>query len=152
MKTFDSLDDTFGITPEDKKESKAIEAMSPKPIKRVKPDITISNKSEDQEKDYQYARAQLYDLVEKMQESINGAMEAAYESGHPRAHEVALNGAKAASEVVEKLGDLHKKMNDIEKQEGKPNVSMSGGTQNNIFMTGSTADLMKALKDVNSEE
>ena len=151
MGTYESLDNTFGITPEDKKESKAIEAMAPKPIKKPKPNLAISNKGEDKEKDYQYARAQLYDLVEKMQESINGAMEAAYESGHPRAHEVALNGAKAAAEVVEKLGDLHKKMNDIEKQEAKPNVSMSGGTQNNIFMTGSTSDLMKALKEAQSE-
>ena len=151
MGTYESLDNTFGITPEDEKECKAIEAMAPKPIKKPKPNLAISDKGEDKEKDYQYARAQLYDLVEKMQESINGAMEAAYESGHPRAHEVALNGAKAAAEVVEKLGDLHKKMNDIEKQEAKPNVSMSGGTQNNIFMTGSTSDLMKALKEAQSE-
>lgn len=143
MSTFDSLDETFDI-------SKGVEAM--KPIKKQKAPIIVSNKSEDKEKDYNYARSQIYNLVEKMQEAVDGALEVAQQSDHPRAYEVVLNGAKNAAEVVEKLGDLHKKMNEIEAEDVKPNVQMTGGTQNNIFMTGSTADLMKALKDVNAEQ
>ena len=144
MSTFDSLDEAFDITP-----NKGVEAM--KPIKKQKPDIVISNKAEDSEKDYRYARAQIYDLVEKMQEAVDGALEVAQQSDHPRAYEVVLNGAKNAAEVVEKLGDLHKKMKDVEALDAKPNVSQSGGTQNNIFMTGSTKDLMEALKEANKE-
>ena len=63
MSTFESLDEAFDITP-----NKGVEAM--KPIKKQKPDIVISNKAEDSEKDYRYARAQIYDLVEKMQEAV----------------------------------------------------------------------------------
>tara|TARA_B100001564_G_C20485515_1_gene599096 strand:+ start:310 stop:735 length:426 start_codon:yes stop_codon:yes gene_type:complete len=140
MGTFDSLDKTFGVEPE------------VKPIKKQKADIVISNKSEDKEKDYRYARAQIYDLVEKMQEAVDGALEVAQQSDHPRAYEVVMNGAKNAAEVVEKLGDLHKKMNDIEAEASKPNVMQQGGTQQNIFMSGSTTDLMKAIKEMNKDE
>jgi len=63
-----------------------------------------------------------------------------------------MNGAKNAAEVVEKLGDLHKKMNDIEAEASKPSVMQQGGTQQNIFMSGSTTDLMKAIKEMNKDE
>ena len=106
--------------------------------------MVISDKSEDKERDYQYARAQLLDIVDKMQESLNGAMEVAEQSDHPRAYEVVFNGAKAASEVVEKIGDLHKKMKDMETVEETRVVNQ---TQNNVFMAGTTADLMKMLKE-----
>ena len=133
-KSFESLDQTFDITP--------AEAPAPKPIKKPKP-IVLSNKSEDREKDYTYARAQLYDIVEKMQESINEAMEVAAESQHPRAFEVVFNGAKNAADVVDKIADLHKKMDDMEKDKPQQAVSQ---VQNNMFV-GSTAELMKMLKE-----
>ena len=132
MSTFESLDNTFDIVP-------AAEAT---PIKKQKP-LIVSDKSEDKEKDYQYARAQLYDIVEKMQESLDGALEVAQQSDHPRAYEVVFNGAKNAADVVEKLGDLHKKMQDVEKEEQK----VVNQTQNNVFMSGSTAELLKMLKE-----
>ena len=129
-----SLDDTFDLAKPD--------VELPKPIKKPKP-IVVSNKSEDKEKDYNYARAQLYNVVETMQEGIQGAMEVAQQAEHPRAYEVALNGAKAMSEVVEKLADLHKKMDDMEKEKPQQQVSQ---VQNNMFV-GSTAELMKMLKE-----
>lgn len=131
MSTFDSLNDTFDITPSEIK-----------PIKKAKP-LVLSDKSEDKEKDYQYARAQIYDIIEKMQESLNGAMEVAQQSDHPRAYEVVFNGARNAADVVEKLGDLHKKMQEVQKEETK----VVNQTQNNVFMSGSTADLLKMLKE-----
>ena len=135
MATYDSLDDCFDITPI---------GEDPKPIKRNKKPLIISDKGEDKEKDYQYARAQIYDIVEKMQESLNGAMEVAQQSDHPRAYEVVFQGAKHTADAVEKLQDLHKKMTDVENQEEKAAVNQ---TQNNIFMSGSTADLIKMLKE-----
>ena len=133
--TFDSLDQTFDITeaPE----------PTPKPIKKVKPIIKI-DKGEDREKDYTYARAQLYDIVEKMQESLNDAMDVAQQSEHPRAYEVVFNGAKHAADIVDKLADLHKKMNDLDKEAPKP--ASPTQVQNNMFV-GSTSELMKMLKE-----
>ena len=132
MSTFNSMDDAFDITP----------IGETKPIKKTKP-LIVSDKGEDKEKDYQYARAQLYDIVEKMQESLNSAMEVAQQSDHPRAYEVVFNGAKNAADVVDKIQDLHKKMADVEKQEQQ----VVNQTQNNVFMSGSTAELLKMLKE-----
>jgi len=129
-----SLDNTFDITP--------VDVELPKPIKKPKP-IIVSDKAEDREKDYTYARSQLYNIVEKMQESIDDAMNIAQQSEHPRAFEVVFQGAKHAADVVEKIGDLHKKMDALEKDKPQAQVSQ---VQNNMFV-GSTADLMKMLKD-----
>ena len=134
-KSFDSLDQTFDIT--------ETPAPTPKPIKKVKPIIKI-DKGEDREKDYTYARAQLYDIVEKMHESLNDAMDVAQQSEHPRAYEVVFNGAKHAADIVDKLADLHKKMNDLEKEDPKPAATHQ--VQNNMFV-GSTSELMKMLKE-----
>ena len=95
-------------------------------------------------------RAQLYDIVEKMQESLNDAMDVAHDSQHPRAYEVVFNGAKNAADVVEKIGDLHKKMKDLEVEEVK--VQQHNTTTNNIMMTGSTAELIQMLKENNKKE
>jgi hypothetical protein len=137
MANFDSLDQTFDIVPDE---------VEVKPIKAKKQkEIIISDKSTDREKDYQYQRAQLYDIVDKMQESLNEAMEVAAESQHPRAFEVVFNGAKHAADVVDKLAQLHKSTRDLEVEEVR--VQQNNQTTNNVFMTGSTADLMKMLKE-----
>lgn len=141
MSTFDSLNDTFDVSAEI---VKVEEEPTTKPIKRNKKPLIISDKGEDKEKDYQYARAQIYDIVEKMQESLNGAMEVAQQSDHPRAYEVVFQGAKHTADAVEKLQDLHKKMADVESEVEKAQVNQ---TQNNIYMSGSTADLIKMLKE-----
>ena len=134
-KSFESLDQTFDITP-------AAEP-TPKPIKKVKPIIEI-NKGEDRNKDYTYARAQLYDIIEKMQESVTEAMDVAMEQQHPRSFEVAFAGAKHTADIVDKLADLHKKMNDLDKEE--PKIQATQNVQNNMFV-GSTSELMKMLKE-----
>ena len=134
-KSFDSLDQAFDITvtPEE----------APKPVKNVKPIIEV-DKAEDRQKDYTYARAQLYNIVEKMQEGLNDAMDVAQQSEHPRAYEVVFNGAKHTADIVDKLADLHKKMNDLEKEDPKPAAATN--VQNNMFV-GSTSELMKMLKE-----
>ena len=137
MANFDSLDETFDIEP-------VVEEVKPVKAKKEKP-LIMSDKAEDREKDYQYARGQLYSLVEKMQEGLEGALEVAQQSDHPRAYEVFMNGAKNAADVVEKIQDLHKKTKDMEIEEVK--VQQHNTTTNNVFMSGSTADLMKMLKE-----
>ena len=138
MKPHDSLDQTFGIVPEEVE-------LKPIKVNKKSKDLIISDKSTDREKDYQYQRAQLYNIVEKMQESLNEAMEVAAESQHPRAFEVVFNGARNAADVVDKLGALHKQTKDMEIDEVR--VQQQNNTTNNVFMSGSTADLMKMLKE-----
>ena len=133
-KSFESLDETFDITPSE---------PVPKPMKRIKPIIEI-DKDADREKDYTYARSQLYNIVEKMTESVSEAMEVAMEQQLPRSFEVAFAGARHAADIVDKLADLHKKMNDLEKDDPKPQATQN--VQNNMFV-GSTAELMKMLKE-----
>ena len=138
------IGDALGIPhEEDPIEVKAIE-------KKVEKPIVVSEQPEDATKDYQYARAQLYDIVEKMQETLNDAMDTAAHSQHPRAYEVVFNGAKNAADVVDKIADLHKKMKDLEVEEVK--VQQHNSTTNNVFMTGSTEELLKMLKESNKDK
>ena len=142
-KASEELDNEFGIF-EDEEEPLKIEVVKEPPTKLKKVD-DISDRT----KDYNYSRAHLYDIVEKMQESINEAMDVAHESQHPRAYEVVFQGAKAAADVVDKIADLHKKMKDLEVEEVKV---QQHNTTNNVFMSGSTQDIIKALKESNLED
>ena len=133
MDSGEQLDRVFDITPEEVK-----------PIKKPKKSqLTLSDKTEDLDKDYAYVRSNLYDLVEKMQEACYDALEVAQQSEHPRAFEVAMNGMKNAAEVAEKITDLHVKVKDLEADDAKP---IGPNVQNNMFV-GSTAELMAMLKD-----
>ena len=99
--------------------------------------------TEDREKDYEYTRAELYRLIDQGQEAVNGALEVAQESGHPRAYEVATNAMKQVADMTDKLADLHKKMKDLdEEKKGPKNVT------NNAMFVGSTAELQKMLKQM----
>ena len=103
---------------------------------------SVSNR----ESDYKYSRENLYNLVERGQDAIEGILEIARESQHPRVYEVAGQLIKTTGEVTEKLLDLQKKMKDLEKDEIKPE------TVNNNLFVGSTAELQKLLKDAKSSE
>jgi hypothetical protein len=118
------------VIPED------IELSETKPLPPIK--------KEDPEKDYEYTRGQLYDLIEKGQEAVQGALEVAQESGHPRAYEVAVNAMKQVSDMTDKLIDLQKKMKDLD----APVKGSGPTTVNNTMFLGSTADLQKMLKDM----
>ena len=100
-------------------------------------------KKEDPEKDYEYTRGQLYDLIEKGQEAVQGALEVAQESGHPRAYEVAVNAMKQVSDMTDKLIDLQHKMKNLGKEDKKSTPT----TVNNTMFIGTTADLQKMIKD-----
>lgn len=104
----------------------------------------VPAKSEDdQKKDYEYSRGQLYSLIEKGREALDGALEVAQESGHPRAYEVAVNAMKQVADTTDKLLDLQRKMKDLD----APTKKAGPTTVNNTMFVGSTADLQKMLKD-----
>ena len=103
----------------------------------------LKDVSEDREKDYEYTSGQLYSLIDKGTEAVNGALEVAQESGHPRAYEVATNAMKQVADMTDKLADLHKKMKDLdEEQKGPSKVT------NNAMFVGSTSELQKMLKQM----
>ena len=99
-------------------------------------------KVEDVEKDYSYTRGQLYSLIEKGQEAINGIMELAGESASPRAYEVAGQLIKSVADSTDKLMDLQKKMKDIDEDKQKTQNNVT----NNALFVGSTSELSKLLK------
>ena len=93
-------------------------------------------------KDYDYTRANLYSLIEKGQESLNGIMELAQESDSPRAYEVAGQIMKNVADTADKLIDLQKKMKELNKEEEQGPKRVT----NNALFVGSTAELAKFLK------
>ena len=94
------------------------------------------------DKDYEYSRANLYSLIEKGQEAINGIMEVAGEGGSPRAYEVAGQLIKSVADTTDKLIDLQKKLKDVEEDSKKTTNNVT----NNAVFVGSTSELQKMLK------
>ena len=107
-----------------------------------------STSMKDIEKDYEYTRGNLYSLIEKGQEAINGILELAQESEMPRAYEVAGQLIKNVADATDKLMDLQKKLKEVEEEKtpkGPTNVT-------NALFVGSTAELAKLLKKQSNEE
>ena len=98
--------------------------------------------TDDVTKDYEYTRGNLYSLIEKGQEALNGIMELAAESDSPRAYEVAGQLLKSVGDNTDKLLDLQKKLKELEEETGKP----IGNVTNNAVFVGSTTELQKLLK------
>ena len=115
------------------------------PIEKTTEMITQANSevSVDANKDYEYTRGELYRLISQGQEAVQGALEVAQESGHPRAYEVAVNAMKQVSDMTDKLIDLQHKMKNL----GKEDKKSSPTTVNNTMFIGTTADLQKMIKD-----
>ncbi len=103
----------------------------------------IEEESKDLKKDYEYTRGNLYSLIEKGQEAINGILELAGEGASPRAYEVAGQLIKNVADTTDKLVDLQKKMKDIE---GESEKTTTKNVTNNALFVGSTSDLQKLLK------
>ena len=129
----DRLDKTFNITPEVVPEEKTEVIKKEKPDRLAKDDIT---------RDYEYTRGNLYSIIEKGQEAINGILELAQESEMPRAYEVAGQLIKSVSDATDKLIDLQKKLKDVNEEQ----VVKGPSTVNNSLFVGSTADLAKLIK------
>jgi len=137
-KQFEELDDAFNVTSEIVP-TETSEVGITKPERHVKTDI---------EKDYDYTRGNLYSIIEKGQEAINGILELAQDSEMPRAYEVAGQLIKSVSDATDKLMDLQKKLKDVEEEK----VSKGPNTVNNALFVGSTAELAKMLKSANLED
>jgi hypothetical protein len=101
----------------------------------------VAQNDDDVDNDYKYQRENFYGLIEKGSHAIDGILELAKESDHPRAYEVAGNLIKQVAEVTEKLGDLQEKMRKL-----KEVPSNAPKNVTNALFVGSTAELQKMLK------
>ena len=135
--SFDRLNETFDVSSE---------IVSSEPIKPITKEVEAIKT--DTRKDYEYTRGNLYSLIEKGQEAVNGILELAQETEQARAYEVAGQLIKSVADATDKLLDLQKKLKDVEEE------SQSKGPTNvtNALFVGSTADLAKLLKQNKSED
>ena len=142
-KNYEKLNETFNVSGE---------IVSTENLNEV--EVSVESKSkeslsiDDIKKDYDYTRANLYSLIEKGQEAINGILDLARESEMPRAYELAGQLIKNVSDATDKLMYLQKKLKDVEEikqAKGPTNVT-------NALFVGSTAELAKLLKNKNLDE
>ena len=130
MTKYEKLDEAFDVEPTE------VEVTERK-IEKIK------SGSEDIKKDYEYTRGNLYSIIEKGQEAINGILELAQESEMPRAYEVAGQLIKNVADATDKLLTLQQKLKDVQEEKDTKGPT----TVNNALFVGSTAELQKLLKN-----
>ena len=131
-KTKDILDEVLEV------EKTTAELVEKKPdTLTIKRDDTL----EDVDTDYKYQRENFYNLIERGQDAIDGILDVAQNSDHPRAYEVAGNLISQVADVTEKLGKLQSAMKRLKEV---PNTAPQNVT--NALYVGSTAELQKLLK------
>jgi hypothetical protein len=138
-KKFDNLNDAFNVAGD--LVSAEVESVE------QKVESIASSVSDDLKKDYEYTRGNLYSIIEKGQEALNGILELAQESEMPRAYEVAGQLIKNVADATDKLIDLQKKLKDIDEQKVKGPTNVT-----NALFVGSTAELSKLLKNGLTED
>ena len=142
----DEIDKALGVAKNMSEHSSMAEVVNPKP--NISQEVMLKTQedygdlNEHVERDYEYQRQNFYNLVERGTDAVEGILELAKESDHPRAYEVAGNLIKQVAEVTEKLGDLQEKMKKL-----KEVPSNAPKNVTNALFVGSTAELQKMLKE-----
>ena len=139
------IDEALGVVENMSEHSSMAEVVSSK--SNISQEVMLKSQEDygdinDADRDYEYQRQNFYNLVEKGTDAVEGILELAKESDHPRAYEVAGNLIKQVAEVTEKLGDLQEKMRKLKEV---PNNAPKNVT--NALFVGSTAELQKMLKE-----
>jgi hypothetical protein len=132
---FNKIDESLDIESSDIEKEIIKSETSPSLMVKV-------GKEEDENKDYEYTRGNLYSLIEKGQQAISDILDVAQQSDSPRAYEVAGQLIKNVGDVTDKLIDLQQKMKKLKEEEPKGPKSVT----NNTMFIGSTAELQKLLK------
>ena len=114
--SFDSLNEAFDVSSE-------IVSSEPEQVKPVQKEVDAIKS--DTRKDYEYTRGNLYSLIEKGQEAVNGILELAQETEQARAYEVAGQLIKNVADATDKLLDLQKKLKDVEEESSSKAQQMS---------------------------
>ena len=133
MTNYDPIDEALNV--------KSEIIPTPEDVVSKKKNQIKKTEGQDVGKDYDYTRGNLYSLIEKGQEAINGIMEVAGETASPRAYEVAGQLIKSVADTTDKLMDLQKKVKEVEEDNKTTN-----NVTNNALFVGSTSELSKILK------
>ena len=134
MSSYDPIDEALNTS--------SIEVSNTPENGCVKRKDNLRDVSKEVQQDYEYTRSNLYSLIEKGQESLNGIMELAGESASPRAYEVAGQIIKSDADTTDKLMELQKKVKEIDED----NHKTTNNVTNNAVFVGSTSELSKMLK------
>ena len=135
-KQFDELNDEFNVS---------ADVVQPEVVKDKIEKVRES--VDDVKKDYEYTRGNLYSIIEKGQEPLNGILELAQESEMPRAYEVAGQLIKNVADATDKLMKLQKELKDVNEESSKGPTNVT-----NALFVGSTADLAKLLKSESQKD
>ena len=127
----EKLDDLLNIESDIKEETKIVK---------------LPSRHENMETDYKYARENLYGLVERGQDAIEGILQLSKETEHPRAYEVAGQLIGQVAQTVDKLQDLQKKLKDLKELPKTANTNIK-----NALFVGSTNELQKMLNRKDDE-
>jgi hypothetical protein len=133
----DKLNEVLNIAEDvlDKKEEKnPLEIVNEKPVPAVVPQADVDT-------DFDTGRGELYKLLEKGNEAIDGILALAKEGEHPRAYEVAGQLIKGQSEIAQNLLDLQDKLKKIKDVKGDVPKNVT-----NALFVGSTTELQKMIK------
>ena len=133
----DNLNDIFEV------EGELVDTKQPS-LRRENFEARTKN-DDDIQKDYKYARENLYDVIERGTEALDYLLEVAKASEHPRAFEVVGSLTKTLVDANKDLLDIQKKVKDLQKEESKD----SPQNVTNALFVGSTADLQKLIKGEN---
>lgn len=138
MKTFDALSETLGLPP--------LEITKELPVV-IQPDPELEQDTQDIEADYEKARRTLSNLIDKGDDALDHMIEIAKATEHPRGFEVVSTLMKTVADTANDLMKLQKQMQEVKKPIQSQNTPQSIGQQNNIVFQGSTAELLKHIKD-----
>ena len=135
-KQFDELNDEFNVS---------ADVVQPEVVKDKIEKVRES--VDDVKKDYEYTRGNLYSIIEKGQEALNGILELAQESEMPRAYEVAGQLIKNVADATDKLMKLQKELKDVNEESTKGPTNVT-----NALFVASTADLAKLSKSESQKD
>ena len=146
MSIDDKINEALGISTDKPATKQVIKKDYTPPVPRLE-----DKNKEDVDNDYKYSRENYYNLIERGQDAIQGILDIANESQHPRAYEVAGNLIKQVADTVDKLQDLQGKLKNLKDVPNKTTANIK-----QALFVGSSAELHKMLKnknkDVQSEE
>ena len=128
----EKLDELLGI-------ANGVVASTPSPTTPAIPRTQTENEDDD---DFKYSRENLYHIIERGQDALEGILQVAKETDHPRAYEVAGQLLKTNADNAEKLVNLQTTKKKVTEVSGPKNVT-------NALFVGSTAELQKLIKGKN---
>ena len=142
MSIDEKINEALGISNEKPATKAVVKKEFTPPVPRME-----DKEKEDVDNDYKYSRENYYNLIERGQDAIQGILDIANESQHPRAYEVAGNLIKQVADTVDKLQDLQAKLKELKQLPKTSNANIK-----NALFVGSTAELQKMLNRKKEDE